>query len=296
MRELVLGLCASVMLLAVSTQAALPSSARSIEVEGRIAPGLKASFAEAGLEWGSEVHFRAFKDQALFEVWVKKGERYERWRIYPILARGIPGCGPKTSQGDFLVPEGLYRILPSELRPSSDYHLGLGIDYPNGEDRKLGRTGSQIVIHGSDVSVGCIALGDSAIEEVWTVAVASMTKGQAAIPVHIFPFRMDEASMRGHEGHFAIAYWKRLVPAYLQFEQERSAPERLVLAKREYQGTPEQIRRQREAADKAGAAFKEAAKACREDAMRRMHPKEPIVVPMYDPVRAAQGDQGRADF
>ena len=68
------------------------------------------------------------------------------------------------------------------------------------------------------MSVGCIALGDSAIEEAWTVAIAAMSRGQSAIPVHIFPFRMDAAAMRSHERHFAIGYWKRLEPAYLRFE------------------------------------------------------------------------------
>jgi len=297
MRVLALGLCALIAMNAALARAALPSSARSVEVQERIAPVLKASFAEAGLEWGSDIHFRAFKDEALFEVWVRKGVRYELWRTYPILARGIPGCGPKTSQGDYFVPEGLYRILPSELRPSSQYHLGLGIDYPNAEDRKLGRTGSQIVIHGSDVSVGCIALGDSAIEEVWTVAIAAMTRGQSSIPVHIFPFRMGEKAMLAHEGHFAIGYWKRLAPAYLRFEQERSGPEALGLVKRDYAGTPEQVRQQREAADKAGAAFKEAAKACREGFMRRMYPKERVDVLLGGPEGTTMQDYlGREGF
>ncbi|MEN9353825.1 MAG: hypothetical protein RL318_1150 [Fibrobacterota bacterium] len=255
-----------------SAGAALPFSARSVEVQERTEPRLKASFTEAGLEWGNGVHFRAYKDEAVFEVWVRKGKRYELWRRYPILARGIPGCGPKTTKGDFFVPEGFYRITASELRPNSQYHLGLGVDYPNEEDRKLGRTGAEIVIHGSDVSIGCIALGDSAIEEVWTVAIAAMNKGQASIPVHIFPFRMDAAAMRSHEGHFAIGYWKRLEPAYRQFEQDRSSPEMLALVKREYMGTPAEVRRQRDAANQAGAAFKEAARNCREEYFKAKYP------------------------
>jgi len=107
MRVLVFGLYASVALCAASSLAALPSSARSIEVQEKISPRLQVSFAQSGLEWGSDLHFRAFKDEAVFKIWVRKGLRYELWRTYPILARGIPGCGPKTSQGDYFVPEGL---------------------------------------------------------------------------------------------------------------------------------------------------------------------------------------------
>jgi murein L,D-transpeptidase YafK len=89
---------------------------------------------------------------------------------YPILAAsGEPG--PKLAQGDFQVPEGFYKI--EAFNPNSAYHLSLRVSYPNAEDlaraRKEKRTnlGGDIMIHGNAVSIGCLAIGDEPIEEVF---------------------------------------------------------------------------------------------------------------------------------
>ena len=91
---------------------------------------------------------------------------------YPIL--GNSGTtGPKLEEGDFQMPEGFYRI--SAFNPNSSYHLSLRIDYPNEEDRRHGREdgrkklGGDIMIHGKDCSIGCLAMGDEAIEEIFTL-------------------------------------------------------------------------------------------------------------------------------
>jgi murein L,D-transpeptidase YafK len=77
-------------------------------------------------------------------------------------------------QGDKQVPEGIYRI--DGLNPNSHYHLSMKINYPNEFDLfhawQEGRTkpGSDIFIHGSAVSIGCLAMGDEAIEELFVLA------------------------------------------------------------------------------------------------------------------------------
>jgi hypothetical protein len=69
------------------------------------------------------------------------------------------------------VPEGIYQIIA--LNPNSSYHLSMQVDYPNRFDREKaageGRTnlGGEIFIHGKAVSIGCIAVGDEAIEELF---------------------------------------------------------------------------------------------------------------------------------
>jgi hypothetical protein len=84
------------------------------------------------------------------------------------------GPGPKLREGDGQVPEGFYRL--DSLNPNSLFHLALRVDYPNSEDlaaaKAEGRTrpGGDIMIHGKDASVGCIAIGDEAIEEVFVLA------------------------------------------------------------------------------------------------------------------------------
>ncbi|MCA9416354.1 MAG: L,D-transpeptidase family protein, partial [Candidatus Omnitrophica bacterium] len=94
-------------------------------------------------------------------------------REYPILAAS-GDLGPKLEQGDRQVPEGIYSI--EYFNPNSSYHLSMKIDYPNEFDRamalKEGRSnlGGDIMIHGSSVSIGCLAMGDEAIEEIFTMA------------------------------------------------------------------------------------------------------------------------------
>jgi hypothetical protein len=115
-----------------------------------------------------------FKKQLGLWVYVARGEG--RWGLaatYPVLAAS-GGVGPKLREGDGQVPEGVYRVVA--LNPNSRYHAALRLDYPSDEDRRIGAAegraelGGDIMIHGSDVSVGCVAMGDEAIEELFVLA------------------------------------------------------------------------------------------------------------------------------
>jgi murein L,D-transpeptidase YafK len=116
----------------------------------------------------------AFKEEKLVEVWGAddKGP-YKRLAVYPVLAAsGV--SGPKRQEGDRQVPEGFYRI--SALNPASQFHLSLRVNYPNAEDiahRTVpqGSMGGDIYVHGGAASIGCLALGDPAIEEVFCLVV-----------------------------------------------------------------------------------------------------------------------------
>jgi len=99
--------------------------------------------------------------------------QYSLIRSYPILAASGE-AGPKLREGDLQVPEGFYRI--ELLNPNSRYHLSLRVNYPNAFDRAQakseGRTylGGDIMIHGNAVSIGCLAIGDPAAEELFVLA------------------------------------------------------------------------------------------------------------------------------
>jgi L,D-transpeptidase-like protein len=117
----------------------------------------------------------AFKRENRVAVWAQSKAPNAGWRFirdYPI--RAASGhAGPKLRQGDYQVPEGVYRI--ELLNPASSYHLSMKVSYPNDFDRRMAgrdrRTdlGGDIFIHGKAVSIGCIALGDPAIEELFTL-------------------------------------------------------------------------------------------------------------------------------
>ena len=96
-------------------------------------------------------------------------------RDYPILgASGV--AGPKLRRGDRQVPEGLYRI--ELLNPNSRFHLSLRVNYPNDHDRAMAERdgrggedlGGDIMIHGGSASVGCLAMGDPAAEDLFVLA------------------------------------------------------------------------------------------------------------------------------
>lgn len=131
-----------------------------------VRPRLQRLFDEAGCGYPPrEVSLVALKEERRLEVWACDDDpRWRRIAEYRILAASGT-AGPKRAEGDGQVPEGLYRIVA--LNPNSRFHLSMKIDYPNEADRKRGATGSDIFIHGGSASIGCIAVGDPAIEELF---------------------------------------------------------------------------------------------------------------------------------
>ncbi|HEX7288858.1 MAG TPA: L,D-transpeptidase family protein [Candidatus Angelobacter sp.] len=111
------------------------------------------------------------------------GKQLKRYKV----ALGGDPLGPKTRQGDNKTPEGVYTI--DSRNPHSQFHLALHVSYPNAADRERARKlgvspGGDIMIHGlppqwasigaahrqSDWTLGCIAVTNPEIEEIWALA------------------------------------------------------------------------------------------------------------------------------
>jgi len=101
------------------------------------------------------------------------------------------GLGTKTQSGDGKSPEGFYTIEPSQLNPVSNYYLAINIGCPNKLEALKGYTGNAIMIHGHCVSIGCYAMTNPGIEEIYTVVYMAFKSGQKKINLDIFPFHMD---------------------------------------------------------------------------------------------------------
>lgn len=135
------------------------------------------------------MYVRSFKYDSKLEVWVKneRKDKFQLFKTYRVCA--LAGTlGPKRMMGDYQVPEGLYYI--NEFNPRSNYHLSLGLNYPNASDKILSdslQPGGDIYIHGSCVTTGCIPVNDDQIEELYVLATMARSQGQDFIPVHIFP-------------------------------------------------------------------------------------------------------------
>ncbi|MGR8934281.1 MAG: L,D-transpeptidase family protein [Gammaproteobacteria bacterium] len=147
---------------------------------------LEPYFKQAGVAFPpQEVKLLALKQERLLELWAKDGGTSYRWiRNYPIQAAS-GGAGPKLREGDKQVPEGQYKIVG--LNPNSSYYLSMKLNYPNDFDllhaRLEGRNhpGSDIFIHGKAVSIGCLAMGDTAIEELFLLVSRVGTKNSEVL-------------------------------------------------------------------------------------------------------------------
>ncbi len=201
----------------------VPSSERSREVRQRVAPALARDLTDKGMAYGAPIFIRIFKEERELELWVEKGDRFECFRIYRIAAMSGT-LGPKLKEGDGQAPEGFYAVRPSQMNPSSSYHLSFNLGYPNAFDRNHGRDGSALMVHGNRVSIGCYAMTDPKIEEIYTLADAALRNGQPYFRVHCFPFRMTEENMARHAASEWIVFWKNLKEGYDAFEQTRKAP------------------------------------------------------------------------
>ena len=184
------------------------------------------------IEETAPVYIRIFKEESELEVWKERpGGRFVLIKTYPI-CNWSGALGPKQAIGDLMAPEGFYGLGHDSLNPGSKYHLALNVGYPNALDKALGRTGDFIMVHGDCKSVGCFAMTDGLIEEIYAFARDAIDNGQERVPVHIFPFRMSDTAMERHAGHTAFASWRPLKEAYDDFAKSRLVPRVAMCGKR----------------------------------------------------------------
>jgi len=150
-------------------------SERLAEISPTASQRLAARFTSAKVPWPpTEIGLVAIKDEKVLELHARtNGGSWQFVHSYTVLAAS-GSAGPKLRQGDKQVPEGVYAI--SFLNPNSRYHVSLRVNYPNEFDQRMaakdGRKvlGGDIMIHGKNVSVGCLAVGDPASEELFVLA------------------------------------------------------------------------------------------------------------------------------
>ncbi|MCK4537184.1 MAG: murein L,D-transpeptidase [Candidatus Krumholzibacteria bacterium] len=201
----------------------VPENARSRSVIKRVIPALDLELSAKGLRSGSPIFIRIFKESSELELWIEEDAKYQLFRIYDICTFS-GDLGPKIRQGDLQSPEGFYFVTPGQMNPSSRFHLSFNLGYPNAYDRQHDRSGSALMVHGNCVSIGCYAMTDTRIEEIYAVADAALRNGQPFFRVHIFPFRMTSENMNKHfESQWRI-FWENLKDGYDWFERTGIPP------------------------------------------------------------------------
>ena len=179
-----------------------------------------------------EIFIRAFKKEKKLEVWGRDSlhKEFVFLKEYRI-CRASGQAGPKRKQGDGQIPEGFYTI--DRFNPWSQFHLSLGLNYPNKSDKILSdkkHPGGDIFIHGSCVTIGCLPMTNDKIKEIYILAVEAKNNGQQYIPVHVFPVKMDgdiylELIEKYAGDEDLLEFWRNLEEGYLYFEMNRIVPE-----------------------------------------------------------------------
>ncbi|MBS9781554.1 MAG: murein L,D-transpeptidase [Gammaproteobacteria bacterium] len=178
-----------------------------------------------GLSVGDEVFIRTFKKEKRLELWIRPEtqQQFILFRTYPICYYS-GRLGPKIRRGDKVTPEGFYRITKKDLNPYSRFHLSLDIGYPNTYDRQFSRTGSMIKIHGACDAVGCFAMSNLQIEEIYYLVQQALKNGQNKIPVHSFPFHLTDENLSQYQDSKWFDFWQQLQVGYRLFNETKIPP------------------------------------------------------------------------
>ena len=227
-KHLILLAALALILAACSSRA--PDSQRDSQRDSRLIrrpaqPTLQDRLEARGFRFGAPAFIRIFKKEEVLEVWLQKDNgEYALFLDYPICIYSGE-LGPKTREGDKQSPEGFYAVGREAMNPNSQYHLSFNLGYPNAYDRAHGYSGSMLMVHGKCVSIGCYAMGDRQIEEIYTLVGSALQRGQPYVRVHAFPFRMTDANLAAYSEHRWYDFWRMLKPGYDYFERYHQPPE-----------------------------------------------------------------------
>ncbi|KJC51443.1 murein L,D-transpeptidase family protein [Bradyrhizobium sp. LTSP857] len=215
-------LAASVVLAGCDTdQVSLATNAKANQP---VTPKLLAAMVEKDMDLQSPILVRLFKQEAELEIWKQaRNGQFALLKTYPI-CRWSGDLGPKVREGDRQAPEGFYSINPSQMNPQSAYYLSFNTGFPNAFDKALGRTGSQLMVHGDCSSRGCYAMTDEQIAEIYSLGRESFFGGQKAFQFQAYPFKMTPVNMAKHRNNPNMAFWKMIKEGYDHFEVTRQEP------------------------------------------------------------------------
>lgn len=171
----------------------------------------------AGVAVNAPVLLRIFKAEHELELWKQKGDQYVLVATFEI-CKYSGQLGPKKREGDRQAPEGFYEIRPHQMNPVSREWLSFDTGFPNQFDRLQGRYGSALMVHGGCSSIGCYAIKDGPMQDLYAVMRDAFAAGQTSIQLQIYPKRMGMmADLSGEHADF----WQQLRAGYVKFDQTR---------------------------------------------------------------------------
>ena len=225
-------LSASAILALGLSRGVTPASAEPGKAFAPIPAATLALMQARGTSASAPVLFRAYKKESEIEVWKRAATgRFVHVKTFPI-CRWSGQLGPKRKTGDRQTPEGFYTVPPRQMNPNSSYYLSFDVGYPNAYDRAHGSTGSAVMVHGVCSSMGCFAMTDRVVGEIYAIAREAFAGGQAAFQFQSYPFRMTAANMARYRTDPNIAFWRQLKEGADRFEALGEEPVVSVVAGR----------------------------------------------------------------
>jgi len=182
---------------------------------------LQSEMRDKNMRTHSPILIRAFKQESELEVWKQDSSgKMALLKTFP-MCRWSGQLGPKVKEGDRQVPEGFYSVTPGAMNPNSSYYLSFNVGYPNNVDRQLGRTGAHIMVHGDCSSMGCFAMTDAQVADIYALSREAFAGGQTQIQMQSYPFRMTPENLAKYRSDPHMAYWRNLKQGNDHFEVTR---------------------------------------------------------------------------
>jgi murein L,D-transpeptidase YafK len=189
-----------------------------------LSPDLLSMLGQKNMPKDSPILLRVFKEEAELEVWKQDAAgHFQILKIYPI-CRWSGDLGPKFHEGDRQTPEGFYMVTPGQMNPNSNYYLAINIGFPNAFDKANDRDGSFLMIHGDCSSIGCYAMTDEQIAEIYSLARDSFLGGAPSFQVQAYPFRMTPENFARHRTNPHMPFWEMLKIGNDHFEATHLEP------------------------------------------------------------------------
>jgi murein L,D-transpeptidase YafK len=184
----------------------------------------ESRLASHGLALGAPILIRIFKREFELELWMARDGRYHKFATYPICVWSGT-LGPKLATGDKQAPEGFYTVAAAQLNPNSRWHRSFNLGFPNAFDSSRGRTGSALMVHGGCSSVGCFAMTNPVIDEIWKLTTSALGSGQQKrFQVQSYPFRLTDDNIAALVQSPHIEFWRQLKQGYDLFDASQLPP------------------------------------------------------------------------
>ena len=195
------------------------------EKTGTVYPDTLALMQSMNMERGAPIFVRIFKQDSKLEVW--KQDRTGAFRLLKTYAicHFSGALGPKKQEGDHQAPEGFYWIGRNQMNPHSREYLSFNLGYPNAFDRSYGRTGDSLMVHGGCRSVGCYAMTNEQMEEIYGLAYEAFQGGQDRFQVQALPFRMTADNLDRSRADPNAPFWMNLKQGTDYFDANATPPD-----------------------------------------------------------------------